>query len=249
MNRVEFAQVMAYLSAACGKDVPEEMAEVYYDVLQDLPLEALQAAAKLVLAEHRFANFPTIGELREAAQCFLPSNGAPPGEIAYREAMKSVQMFGFAGQAKALARLHPDVAHAVESFGWRALCDSTEPEVCRGQFMRIYESISARRRRLSAMPQALRAQAENLTRFLPSADAPPLRVARDDELPAGTAPPRACAGIGCMPGPPKTDPRSGREILAPADSRNLPAKHMVEKSPFGRQDSSEMSEAQQELQT
>ncbi len=67
MSNTEFLEVLAYLTAGSGKDLAAQSKLVYFDCLADLDFEVFKLAAKRVLMEHKFATFPTIAELREAA--------------------------------------------------------------------------------------------------------------------------------------------------------------------------------------
>src|SRR5690348_7985347 len=58
---------MAYLGAGCGKELNKDGLRVYYDLLGDLPLTALQCAAKRALLENAFPVFPQVGTLRKLA--------------------------------------------------------------------------------------------------------------------------------------------------------------------------------------
>ena len=70
MGKTEFARIMAYLSCAIGKSVSLEAAAVYYDLLGDLPVKALQSAVQRValqlrqlIIQQRQATFQRTGKL------------------------------------------------------------------------------------------------------------------------------------------------------------------------------------------
>src|SRR5262245_2019943 len=67
MTREDFAITMAYLESGLNQPLPAKRAEVYWDLLKDLPVDALRLAAKRVLLEHKWATFPSVAELRQAA--------------------------------------------------------------------------------------------------------------------------------------------------------------------------------------
>ncbi len=167
MDRTEFAQVMAYIAAAVGKELNAEAAEVYYDLLGDLPLSVLQLAAKLVVLEHRWANFPTVAELRSAAAETMW------GQVS---ALSPSEAWALAWQAvgrmdpeipstveKAFASLPPLVVEAIRAFGLNALCYGDEPVgVVRGQFLRIFEQLQSRERRQALLPSAVQEQIRSI---------------------------------------------------------------------------------------
>lgn len=147
MTDVEFAAAMAYLEAGTGKSLTPDQAEVYYDCLKDLTLDALMAGAKMALMERVWPTHPSVGELRRFAA--EAQGGAMSGLEAWglvRKAMISP------GSGKAKDKL-PELARlAVDAIGWQNLCDSTKPEVIQSQFVRTYDAIAERRRKEALLP-------------------------------------------------------------------------------------------------
>jgi hypothetical protein len=155
MTREEFAPVAAYLAAAVNKPFPREQAEVYFDLLRDLPIAAVGAAAKQALVESAYPTIPPVGTLRRLAVAAC----APPELSAYEAwglVLRAVQNFGLDGKRKALASLPPAAAAAAEAMGWRSLCDATELETPRAQFRQAYETMAGREQRERNLPPALR---------------------------------------------------------------------------------------------
>jgi hypothetical protein len=79
-TRQEFAAVMAYLGSAVGKEPTREQAEVYFDLLGDLPTDALQLAAKRAALEHKIATLPPAGLIREHAAALAAKLPRPVAE-------------------------------------------------------------------------------------------------------------------------------------------------------------------------
>src|SRR4051794_653455 len=67
LTREEFAPIVAYLSAGTGKEMPRAQAEVYSDLLQDLPAASVWAAARAALAESAGPWLPSVGAMRQRA--------------------------------------------------------------------------------------------------------------------------------------------------------------------------------------
>ena len=172
MTRPEFATVMAYLGAACGKPLTADGHEVYYDLLGDLPLAALQLAARLALLESQYPVFPTVGVLRRLATEAAAARAFGADE-AWAMVRQAVLAFGYYREREGLAALPAVVRRAVESLGWRELCDATEPEIVRAQFRRAYEAAAAREQRQALLPARVKALIG--------------RVARDFQLEGGAA--------------------------------------------------------------
>jgi len=59
MTKAEFAQCLAYLSAAANKAFTTEQAEVYFDQLGGLPFEVFKTVVRRVTREH-LTPYPTL---------------------------------------------------------------------------------------------------------------------------------------------------------------------------------------------
>ncbi len=152
MTRAEFARVMAYLAAGCGKPASLEQTQVYFDLLEDLPGPAVEEAARRSLLEHKYPTIPPVGLIRQHA---LAMNGErTTGPEAWRLVLKAVRRYGAVGESRGLATLPADVAHGVRCFGWRVICDATDDElgIVQTQFLKMYETLSRRDDRKALMP-------------------------------------------------------------------------------------------------
>src|SRR5436190_7628484 len=184
MTRLEFAAVMAYLETAVGKPFGADRAEVYWDLLGDLPKDALGTAAKVVALEHPWSTFPSVAELRAAAAKVMQGsfNEMTPGEawqLAWKAAanidldLTSEYRSGgevYPNQAScAMKDLPPIVVEAMKAFGLPALCYGKEPVgVVRSQWIKIYKGLQARDRRLALLPPKLTQAIEGRGKALPA---------------------------------------------------------------------------------
>jgi hypothetical protein len=161
VDRIEFATIMAYLSSACGKPMPANAAEVYYDLLGDLPVNALSIAAKRVALEHPWSTFPSIAELRAAAVATIQ------GEIKELSAVEAWEQAWSAAARidlevphtieNAKAKVPPVVWDAMQCFGIPSLVCGREPlAVVRAQFLKVFEQLSARRQRENLLPGSMK---------------------------------------------------------------------------------------------
>jgi hypothetical protein len=161
MTRQEFVPIMAYIAAAIGKPFAAESAEVYFDLLGDLPVEVLQTAARRVVLQHKWATFPSVAELREAAvETALGSvAGMPPAEawkLAWAAACK-IDVEQDESAKRATAGLPGAVIEAMQEFGLVALTQAS-PAYARPQFLKIYEAILAKERREALLPASVKRQ-------------------------------------------------------------------------------------------
>jgi hypothetical protein len=163
MTRADFIPIMAYIGTAVGKPLTADALEVYFDLLGDLPKNVLQIAAKRVVLEHKWATFPAVAELREAAaETMQGSGGAMSSGEAWSIATKAcwdcdVDIPG--DVERAFTGMPSAVRLAVQRFGFRALYQPGDNlEVMRAQFTKIYEQIVAEDKRQALLPPALRRQ-------------------------------------------------------------------------------------------
>ena len=161
MTREEFGHSMAYLTAAIGKALAYESLEVYYDLLGDLEPAVLLTSIKRVVLEHRWASFPTVAELREAAAETVAGEVKmlAPAE-AWRLAWQAIGRIDpdvEGSYARATAGLPPIVVVAMETFGINAFAYGNEPiGVVRGQFLKVYEQLASRQKRELMLPPSVR---------------------------------------------------------------------------------------------
>lgn len=180
MTRIKFGIIIAYLESGCGKSLTPKATDVYFDLLGDLDAEVLRTAARRVLLEHRWATFPSIAELREAAAETQRGEVAtiPPAkawEIAWAAAGKiDLDMTGphwhagtvYPSQAESvLADVPPEVREAMKAYGLPALCYGAEPVgVIRAQFSKIYEQLASTAKRQALIPAAMKGHIEAIGR-------------------------------------------------------------------------------------
>lgn len=131
MTDREFMQVMAVLTGAYpAVTVSQQTERVYREMLRDLPYAAVMAAVRQHIATVKY--FPAVAELRrlvaEAAAAL------PDPEQAWAEVVERVRQ-GFDGPRRWSC---PAIGQVVEEIGWWALCQGTDPEAQRRQFLRRY---------------------------------------------------------------------------------------------------------------
>lgn len=165
MTREEFARVAAVLTLGTGKPLTTDAAEVYFDCLGDLSFDVAKIACKRVLMEHKWATFPSIAELRQAAaettQGTVKELGSGEAwSLAWR-AVGQIDPEVSGSYARGVEGLPPLVIEAMEVYGINPLCYGKEPVgVIRAQFTKIYDQLADRDRRRSLMPPKLTQQIE-----------------------------------------------------------------------------------------
>jgi len=110
---------------------------LYLAYIKTMPFEFGRAAVIKIIENSKY--FPTIAEIKEAAQSFVqPKHEIPTAEMAWEEVRKKLDPY------KAQIWSHPLVERTVKTIGARNLCHSTNPGVDMAHFMRIYDSYRKR---------------------------------------------------------------------------------------------------------
>lgn len=162
MERMEFAKVLAYLSAGTGKEITLPQAEVYYDLLHDLPGEAVWFGAKRALIESQYPTLPPIGKLREFALAFVQGEDGLSAEAAYGLVRKAITKHGLMGAGRASKSLPEIVWLAVDAIGWGYMCNSESPDCLRAHFFRTFEAIAGRQKSLAKLPASMLAEIKQI---------------------------------------------------------------------------------------
>jgi len=156
-RRNRFAQAMGILSAAIGKPMNVEQANVYFSSLGDLPPDVLLLSVRRVLLEHTITTIPTIAEIRKIA-AEIQHGPVPDAAEAFELARRAISSFGFYRQDEGLQSLPPAIARIVTSIGWQAWCDTDCEDAVRAHFFRLWETTSVQAKRERLLPEDLRRQ-------------------------------------------------------------------------------------------
>ncbi len=172
MTRMEFTAGVAFVERAVGVAMGRDRVDAFFELLGDLECEIFLIACRRVVLEHRWNTFPSIAEIRQAAS---ETRRGQLAELSAAEAWRLAwsatgridpEILGSA--ERACARLPAIVVEAMTSFGINALCYGKEPVgVVRGQFLKIFESLAAREKRLALIPPHVAAAVTSIGR-LPS---------------------------------------------------------------------------------
>lgn len=134
MNAREVASVVAVIAAAYPQwNASAETVSVYADALADLDVDDVTAAVReLLLVDERW---PTIATIRRTV-ARRSSLLAPAPIDAWTEV---AQTAGAAGRFDRPEWSHQAIETTVRAIGWWALCQSTNPDTLRAQFLRLYD--------------------------------------------------------------------------------------------------------------
>lgn len=139
------------IANAMGRDIPPTQAQVYYELLNDIPLEFLQHAVLRALQEVEGNYVPSIATIRrfasEAQWGQLPSWGDE-----WERVTTCCRKFGRMRWDDTAKVLGPFTTKIVRQIGWSNICDSEMPGVQMSQFKELYThaaTVESQRRCLS----------------------------------------------------------------------------------------------------
>lgn len=164
-------RILATLTAGSGTRSPPsaEQAEVYFDLLGDLPSAVLMAASRQALVEQQYPTLPPVGVIRRLAVALIQ----PPTTTveAWGEVLSAVRCYGLDRRQKALAQLPPALARVAAPL-WEIICECPDASLTfvQKQFTEAYQAVSAQAERQALMPPAVRSLAEGLVAALPGVD-------------------------------------------------------------------------------
>jgi len=135
MSKNGVINVLAILTAAYMKDLPDPTIRLYVEALKDLDDDALEAAAKVTIITNKW--FPTIAELRERAILNSLPGGLPPtAEEAWQEIVGQVVSVGRYDQPIFSHQLVSDTLRKVG--GFYEVCNSTRIEPLKAAYLKAY---------------------------------------------------------------------------------------------------------------
>ncbi len=158
MVKVEVCKLLAVIAAVYPRfEVDEFKQNVWLEMLQDVPYELAQVCVKKLILESPYP--PAIADIRkQVAEISTPQSEKLDGATAWGEVTRAIGLYGFYGTEEALASMSPRTARIVRMIGWREICMSEELGVIRGQFLKMYEQVSAKERQELLLPEALKSQ-------------------------------------------------------------------------------------------
>lgn len=117
--------------------------EVYIQLLADISPPVLEQAALDHISRSTF--FPAVAELRNAAYDILEEADPCPSDFqAWSEVQDEIRRTGHYGEPEFS---HPLIEQAVDMFGWRYLCLSTNHVADRAHFVQAFQALVEKRRR------------------------------------------------------------------------------------------------------
>lgn len=177
MSPAETAKILAILAAAYpGFEVDETRHRLWHEMLGHLEYAVAQAAIRKHIAESKWP--PTVAEVLEAAREVVFGPALLATDV-WPQVLAAIRRYGNYGESRAREQLPAAVLEVIDALGgWQHVCMSENLDMLRAHFLRAWDSIVAREKRIE------------LTQ-LATGDARPLHASRRASLPNGE---HACEG-------------------------------------------------------
>jgi hypothetical protein len=154
----EVIRLMGVMSLAYSNYVPKEGAsKVYYMLLEDIPVDALEAGMKSAMVNSN-GFFPDAGQWRRAALDISMAKGNTPSAIeAWGEVLQQFEDTGYYKEPKFS---HTLIEYIVRQMGWQNLCMSENAIADRARFLQAYDAAVLSNTQESRMLPSVRTVAE-----------------------------------------------------------------------------------------
>lgn len=175
MTIAEFDNIRAALKSAwpSANIMPDKFSiNLWYKMLKDIPYAVCSAAVMELMGTEKFA--PSIAQIREKSLSYMEEPDKEAGE-AWEFVRRMIRKYGYPGELEALAEMDELTREAVRSIGFLDICRSENIMVERAHFLRIYDTLRARRKADRSLPPAVLANRQRiLARIRTETEAPKL---------------------------------------------------------------------------
>lgn len=155
----ETAKLLAVIAAAYPEKftINDVKVNLWHNLLKDISYEVANIAIQKHILESPFV--PTIADIRKAAtEIMTPEEQKIDAATAWGEVTRAISIYGFYRPEEALASMSPITARVVRFMNWQELCLSENQGVTRGQFIKMFESVSKRESQDKLLPPAIKQQ-------------------------------------------------------------------------------------------
>lgn len=187
MNNEQFLAVAATLRAAYPSNnflTTKDSISIWHEMLQDLPYEVAQAAAKEYIGTSQYP--PTIAEIRAKSLSYTHKPVMDYGE-AWGTVLKAIRKYGYMQEIDALESLDNITRKCVERLGFQNICHDEDEAATRANFRMIYEQEANRTKQSNQLPAQLQAQKQQMIEQLVTNTVPMIQKKEEPEREYKTA--------------------------------------------------------------
>jgi hypothetical protein len=161
MKKTETIKILGVIAAAYPnmKEITEIQINVWHESLKDLEAKPVQIAVQQYILEGTFP--PSVAEIRKRAIAITKPE-LPDATTAYGEVQQAIKKFGYYRESEAMETLSPAARRTAKAMGWREMCHSEKPDVTRGQFLKMYETVLKREQTAALLPEGMKKEIEQI---------------------------------------------------------------------------------------
>lgn len=137
MKKEAFGTLMLRLCVAFDTEPAKNKMELYYNLLKDLPYEALDAGINNLIAETIYPKFPTVGAVRKYAVDVM-FQGLSDEVSSWEQVRALIREHGRDFGCDAMLQMDPLTKETVLAIGWRDLCMTNNIDTCRAHYYQAY---------------------------------------------------------------------------------------------------------------
>ncbi len=151
--KAEAAKLQTIIAAMYHNfEITDFKTALWFDMIGDLSFKVAQMALKKVMLTSQYP--PTVAEVRKAAaEIMTPQTETLDAGKAWGEVTKAIGKWGFYEPEKAFEMMSPLTQQVVKQLSWREICMCEETGVIRGEFMRMFNSLSERQKQDKLLPK------------------------------------------------------------------------------------------------
>lgn len=153
MKKSDVIKLLGMLSAVYPNmsEVNEVMVEIWFESLKDIDVNVALKAIKKNILESPYP--PTIADIRKrVVEVVTPKEDKLDASEAWGEVLKAIKTYGYYRESEALESMSNITRKIVKYMGWQEICHSEKPDVVRGQFLKMFETISKREMESRLLP-------------------------------------------------------------------------------------------------
>lgn len=153
MKKTDIIKILTMLSSAYPnmKEITEITVDIWYDCLKDIDIKIALPAIKKHILESPFP--PSVADIRkQISEVTTPEGNRLDGAKAWGEVVKAIGTYGYYREEEAIKNMSPITAKVVKYMGWQEICHSDKPDVIRGQFLKMYDTVAKREEQDRLLP-------------------------------------------------------------------------------------------------
>jgi hypothetical protein len=133
-------------------EVSDSKFAIWYELLGDLDFKIVKIAVEKLILQTPYV--PSICDIRkQVVDIIHPTIDAAE---AYSEVRRAIKEYGHDRAFEAFGSMSPITSKVCEYMGWWNICMSEEPEIIRGQFLKMYAQLQERVQKEMLLPQGLK---------------------------------------------------------------------------------------------